>query len=317
MRFQLASIFVAALTLASVQVDAANLRKYTGAVGRLTAANLYRLSDVIFGLKNQIDDDDDARTQYHAAPEGYGIVSHTDGSFHVQIEWAGNKCGPNGENVGDISAATVFEWLTDRATNIFTIAAGGFSSRKANSTRAAFHLDRNSTSVMDPAIRKGYLATVTTDAHASGMIHNLDVARNARVNKTRNALVKRCAGGADDTEGYMQMGALMEVGDSMFSNDDNVQLAVQGDGNFVLYARSPGGSWAAIWATNTGSIDPPFNLILQTNGNLVLYNARNAIWATGTSGTTYLAVQNDGNLVMYADGGGRQSTAVWASGTHV
>ena len=54
-------------------------------------------------------------------------------------------------------------------------------------------------------------------------------------------------------------------------------------------------------------------LIMQTDGNLVVYDAANAAkWATGTNGkaVTHVIMQTDGNLVIY-----NSTTPVWMSGT--
>ena len=59
--------------------------------------------------------------------------------------------------------------------------------------------------------------------------------------------------------------------------------------------HSPGGAYA---------------LCLQTDGNLVQYGPRGALWTTGTRGGTGLVNQTDGNLVLYAPGG----VPLWASG---
>lgn len=47
--------------------------------------------------------------------------------------------------------------------------------------------------------------------------------------------------------------------------------------------------------------DGNYKMILQSDGNLVLYSPNNAIWASGTDGRAvgYLALQTDGNLVLY------------------
>src|SRR5688572_9141641 len=55
------------------------------------------------------------------------------------------------------------------------------------------------------------------------------------------------------------------------------------------------------------------HLIMQTDGNLVVYDAANAPkWATGTQGkaVTHVIMQTDGNLVIY-----NNTTPVWASDT--
>jgi hypothetical protein len=62
-------------------------------------------------------------------------------------------------------------------------------------------------------------------------------------------------------------------------------LAMQTDGNLVLY--SPTGT--AVWASNSawgemGQSSPwagPLSLVMQTDGNLVVYNGSQPIWATG------------------------------------
>ena len=54
-------------------------------------------------------------------------------------------------------------------------------------------------------------------------------------------------------------------------------------------------------------------LLLQTDGNLVLYDGQTAIWATGTNGqaVSQAAMQADGNLVLVGPGG----TVVWEART--
>ncbi len=129
------------------------------------------------------------------------------------------------------------------------------------------------------------------------------------------------------------------------------KLIMQGDGNLVLYNYSPGGSKAEpSWSTYTGKIDrapndrynttfltlnkagssqpflytnqavassstdPAYRLILQGDGNLVVYNHSNKpVWQSGThgSGASKLLVQGDGNLVLYT----AANKPVWNSQT--
>lgn len=101
-------------------------------------------------------------------------------------------------------------------------------------------------------------------------------------------------------------------------------LALQPDGNLVLYSATN----VPLWATYTvqipnhtstvinyvdgGAIILPFqnmntpslsrNLLLQSDGNLVLYDSKNkALWSAGTHGrkASFAAFQTDGNLVVY------------------
>lgn len=107
------------------------------------------------------------------------------------------------------------------------------------------------------------------------------------------------------------------------------RLELQSDGNLVLYTAAN----AALWNSQTryghtalraptelragSSITSPngkYRLIMQGDGNLVLYDASNrALWHTGTdgSGANRLAVQGDGNLVLYTASNG----VSWQSGT--
>jgi hypothetical protein len=109
-------------------------------------------------------------------------------------------------------------------------------------------------------------------------------------------------------------------------------LAVmQGDGNLVLYIR---GTTTAVWASGTGG-NPGAYLVVQDDGNLVIQSAvGKPLWdrfsgrgvqarispgsvldeaeVRGSANGAYsLVMQDDGNLVLYRNGGG----ALWATGT--
>lgn len=109
---------------------------------------------------------------------------------------------------------------------------------------------------------------------------------------------------------------------------------VQSDGNYVLYGNSSNALWdtGTSWdSTNSGllygqdinegttisSHSGNYHLALQTDGNLVLYNSSwSPVWDTGTSGdgsAVNLYMQADGNLVLYRYAG--PSDALWSSGT--
>lgn len=112
-------------------------------------------------------------------------------------------------------------------------------------------------------------------------------------------------------------------------------LTIQDDGNVVIY--QPNGH--AIWATNTwlptgptagGSSMQPgqvlnpgnavhspggrYTFVYQGDGNLVLYDGGQALWASNTNGRTdgVCIMQGDGNLVVYLRGG----RPIWSSGTY-
>jgi hypothetical protein len=108
--------------------------------------------------------------------------------------------------------------------------------------------------------------------------------------------------------GSMGAGQAITVGQSLRSCDGRFTLAMQYDGNLVLYQ---GGS--AIWATNNSG-STGYAAVMQNDGNFVLYDVtQRALFSSGTWGHpgNRLSLQNDGNLVVYNSAGG----AVWASNT--
>jgi|NOAtaT_6_FD_contig_111_537912_length_1593_multi_5_in_0_out_0_2 hypothetical protein len=93
---------------------------------------------------------------------------------------------------------------------------------------------------------------------------------------------------------------------------------VQTDGNFVLYTSNSFESKHAIWSSNTyGKGTAPYQLRMQDDGNLVLYDAyQKPIWASDTwnkgSKPHHLVQQDDGNLVLYD----ANRTPTWSSNTY-
>jgi hypothetical protein len=83
---------------------------------------------------------------------------------------------------------------------------------------------------------------------------------------------------------------------------------MQTDGNAVLYDARNG----AYWASSTVGSNRRF--IFQADGNLVIYDGQNrALWSPQTEGKggISLQMQNDGNLVLYR----ADATPVWATHT--
>ena len=95
---------------------------------------------------------------------------------------------------------------------------------------------------------------------------------------------------------------------SLASCNGGYTLIMQGDGNLVLYQ---GGT--ALWASNTAG-SAADEAIMQGDGNLVLYTSSGTpVWASNTAGNAgaYLEVQNDGNVVIYSASG----STLWSTGT--
>lgn len=107
--------------------------------------------------------------------------------------------------------------------------------------------------------------------------------------------------------GHMSSGQILTSGQSLTSGDGRYKLVLQGDGNLVLYSPN-----RAIWSTGTHGRSPGF-FVVQGDSNMVLYGSDNrpywASWTQGRGGNA-LYMQGDGNLVLYGTSG-----AVWASGT--
>ncbi len=97
-------------------------------------------------------------------------------------------------------------------------------------------------------------------------------------------------------------------GEKLYSCDGTYDLTLQTDGNLVLYEGAK-----ALWASETVGSGATV-ATMQDDGNFVVYAGTTAVWNSATEGAgcgTYLAVQTDGNMVIYDASG----TAIWDTGT--
>lgn len=102
-------------------------------------------------------------------------------------------------------------------------------------------------------------------------------------------------------------GQVMRAGQSLHSPNGEYELVLQGDGNLVIYAFG-----RAVWWTGTSGSG--LWAAMQTDGNFVIYTAGGkALWWTGTSGSgSFRAqVESNGSLVIV-----RSGAVVWTSGSH-
>lgn len=99
-------------------------------------------------------------------------------------------------------------------------------------------------------------------------------------------------------------------GQSIYSENGLYQLIYQKEGNLVLYVLP---DKRPVWWSSTEATPNPGKCIMQSDGNLVLYNtSKVAYWSSGTTNPgSRLVLQNDRNLVMYNTAG----EMVWASNT--
>jgi hypothetical protein len=105
------------------------------------------------------------------------------------------------------------------------------------------------------------------------------------------------------------------------SLDNSHSFNVQDDGNCVVYNNA---SKKALWWTNTVGKKLGY-LAMQGDGNLVLYDySINSIWDSKTYGHNgaYVKMQNDGNLVIYPKENdpnkpdGENGPSFWSTGTY-
>jgi hypothetical protein len=102
----------------------------------------------------------------------------------------------------------------------------------------------------------------------------------------------------------------LDKNDQLLSVNGFLNLILQADGNLVLYRTEFG---HALWASNTEGL-PVDHLIMQGDGNLVAYSANGtADWETATQGHpgAWAFLQDDGNFVVYDSG----NNVLWASNT--
>ncbi|XP_020576869.1 mannose-specific lectin-like [Phalaenopsis equestris] len=108
------------------------------------------------------------------------------------------------------------------------------------------------------------------------------------------------------TYNHLLSGERLNGGESLRSM--NLQLIIQYDCNLVLYDSN-----SAIWASGTGGSGSGCYLAMQNDGNLVIYDYSNrAIWASNTgrdNGYYILVLQKDRNVVIYGN-------PIWATGTN-
>jgi hypothetical protein len=99
------------------------------------------------------------------------------------------------------------------------------------------------------------------------------------------------SGNSGGTSSQLLTGGRLARGQELVSPNGRFHLVLQTDGNLVLYDGSPAGQ-NAIWATNTWTLPAdrrPTHADMQTDANLVLYNdAMQPAWAAGVFGSNFV-----------------------------
>ena len=106
---------------------------------------------------------------------------------------------------------------------------------------------------------------------------------------------------------HLNLGQGLAAGGYIASPDGRLRLVMQADGNLVLY-RTGASPWAALWSSGTAG-QPGARVVMQGDGNLVVYRGSVAKWSSNTAGFggSSIWLQNDSNLVIYIKG-----RAIWA-----
>jgi hypothetical protein len=108
----------------------------------------------------------------------------------------------------------------------------------------------------------------------------------------------------NSTSGIVLPPTNLAQGGHIISGNGLFDATLQTDGNFVIY-RKDGNSQQALWATHTNGRG--VRAAVQADGNFVIYDAANvAAWASAWGNTygglaPFIWMQDDGNLVMFAD----------------
>jgi hypothetical protein len=153
----------------------------------------------------------------------------------------------------------------------------------------------------------GYMngSSPSTTFSVMGIVHDSD---NTLTESSTSAPAWGGVGNTATFQGsdHLSSGQILHSNEYLMSNNGQTVLMMQTDGNVVLYRGR-----SAIWSTGTGNNNGAY-LTVQTDGNIVVYSASNSpLWWTGTTSVTTLTVQTDGNMVGYPATG----PAEWQAGT--
>ncbi len=118
----------------------------------------------------------------------------------------------------------------------------------------------------------------------------------------------------DETQ-KVNNGSFLEPNQAIYSKNKEYLLAYQVDGNLVIYRVD---KMEPVWSTMSNGY-PAYKTIMQYDGNLVIYAAdpsttlgKNAIWSTNTwenNANARMVLEDDGRLVIYS----AKNVIVWQS----
>ncbi len=106
-------------------------------------------------------------------------------------------------------------------------------------------------------------------------------------------------------------GEFLTPGHSLTSKNGKYTFSMQTDGNIVIRKKLKNGKTKVLWSSGTYKYKVT-KLIMQHDGNLVMYLNRHASWSSNTAGNpgAFLVIQDDGNAVIYSKNG---KTPLWST----
>ena len=108
----------------------------------------------------------------------------------------------------------------------------------------------------------------------------------------------------------LKPGEVLKRGHSLWSNNGQFRLRMQGDGNLVLYIAHSNKKLRSFKTKRYNAT----HAHMQGDGNFVISRKKTWVCQTGTAGKkgAHLILQNDGNLVLYTK---NQKKALYSTGT--
>ena len=111
------------------------------------------------------------------------------------------------------------------------------------------------------------------------------------------------------SEHTLNAGDRLSIGQQLESSNGCFMLMLQDDGNLVLYNKQG----TALWSTETFQQKSKY-AVMQRDGHFVIYSEKGSVvWGSNTYGTRgrQLKIENDGNMAIYT----LENEVVWATNT--
>jgi hypothetical protein len=163
----------------------------------------------------------------------------------------------------------------------------------------------NGTTTVEPAVNSGDMVQLWCKREMAG--DNSGILGIDTIDQNNNVVSVGCC---DTDTLYATNSTILHPGDYIHSWDGRFLLTLTYTGAAAIYRVNDG---AFLWMTQEAGSGA--ELAMQDDGNFVLYDSPGGspVWSSGTAGNpnSYLIMQDDGNLVIYDSMG----NPLWASGT--